>query len=195
MDEAVSSTQHEQPGLESDPSSAISGLPGNVNLELLQQATSYLNSGIAGSGSDTGSAVNEDPGFHEHVNSLRDTMFYVCQGNCLCSTVNNRGKVIYCYGDLVPRGDEILGAEAVQADGGTSSNDLLLAQLGVCTFGICVLLLVLILIRSSIRSMKSHLEKMSNRLPYHFDDDEMSNHSATSPQINDSKTMDTMSEK
>jgi hypothetical protein len=40
--------------------------------------------------------------------------------------------------------------------------------------------------------MKSHLEKMSNRLPYHFDDDEMSNHSATSPQINDSKTMDTM---
>ena len=70
---------HEQPGLESDPSSAISGLPGNVNLELLQQATSYLNSGIAGSGSDAGSAVNEDPGFHEHVNSLRDTMFYVCQ--------------------------------------------------------------------------------------------------------------------
>ena len=70
---------HEQPGLESDPSSAISGLPGNVNLELLQQATSYLNSGISGSGSDAGSAVNEDPGFHEHVNSLRDTMFYVCQ--------------------------------------------------------------------------------------------------------------------
>ena len=26
------------------------------------------------------SAINEvDPGFHEHVNSLRDTMFYVCQ--------------------------------------------------------------------------------------------------------------------
>ena len=70
---------HEQPGLESDPSSAISGLPGNVNLELLQQATSYLNSAISGSGSDAGSAVNEDPGFHEHVNSLRDTMFYVCQ--------------------------------------------------------------------------------------------------------------------
>ena len=70
---------HEQPGLESDPSSAISGLPGNVNLELLQQATAYLNSGISGSGSDAGSAVNEDPGFHEHVNSLRDTMFYVCQ--------------------------------------------------------------------------------------------------------------------
>ena len=66
-------------------------------------------------------------------------LFLHCQGNCLCSTVNNRGKVIYCYGDLVPRGDEILGAEAVQADGGTSSNDLLLAQLGVCTFGICVL--------------------------------------------------------
>merc|ERR1739842_163294 len=97
--------------------------------------------------------INEDPGFHEHVNSLRDTMFYVCQGSCL---------------------------------GGTSSKDLLAAQLGVWTFGIFALLLVLILIRSSIRSMKIHLEKMSNRLPYHFDDDEMSNHSATSPQINDS---------
>jgi len=192
MDEAVSSTQHEQPGLESDPSSAISGLPGNVNLELLQQATSYLNSGISGSGSDAGSAVNEDPGFHEHVNSLRDTMFYVCQGSCLCGTVNNRGKVIYCYGDLVPRHGELFAEGAQGADGGTSSKDLLAAQLGVWTFGIFALLLVLILIRSSIRSMKSHLEKMSNRLPYHFDDDEMSNHSATSPQINDSKTMDTM---
>ena len=54
-------------------------------------------------------------------------------------------------------------------------------------------LLVLILIRKSIRSMKNHLEKMSSRLPYHFDDDEMSNHSATSPQINaKDTTMDTM---
>jgi len=138
-----------------------------------------LNSGIAGSGSDTGSGVNEDPGFHEHVNSL-------------CGTVNNRGKVIYCYGDLVPRHGELFAEGAQGADGGTSSKDLLAAQLGVWTFGIFALLLVLILIRSSIRSMKSHLEKMSNRLPYHFDDDEMSNHSATSPQINDSKTMDTM---
>jgi hypothetical protein len=183
MDEAVSSPQHEQPGLESDPSSAAaaSGLPGNINYEL------YLNGG------DTGPApaINEDPGFHEHVNSLRDTMFYVCQGSCLCGTVNNRGKVIYCYGDLVPRHGELF-AEGAQTDGGTSSKDLLAAQLGVWTFGIFALLLVLILIRKSIRSMKNHLEKMSNRLPYHFDDDEMSNHSATSPQINDSKTMDTM---
>ena len=41
--------------------------------------------------------------------------------------------------------------------------------------------------------MKNHLEKMSSRLPYHFDDDEMSNHSATSPQINaKDTTMDRM---
>jgi len=183
MDEAVSSPQHEQPGLESDPSSAsAAGLPGNINYEL------YLNGG------DTGPApaINEDPGFHEHVNSLRDTMFYVCQGSCLCGTVNNRGKVIYCYGDLVPRHGELF-AEGAQTDGGTSSKDLLAAQLGVWTFGIFALLLVLILIRKSIRSMKNHLEKMSNRLPYHFDDDEMSNHSATSPQINaKDTTMDTM---
>jgi len=182
MDEAVSSSQHEQPGLDSDPSSAAAGLPGNINT-----LVNYLN-GAEGAGP----AINEDPGFHEHVHSLRDTMFYVCQGNCLCGTVNNRGKVIYCYGDLVPRQGDML-AEGAMAEQGTSSNDLLAAQLGVATFGIVVLLLVLILIRKSIRSMKNHLEKMSNRLPYHYDDDEMSNHSATSPQINaKDTTMDTM---
>ena len=54
-------------------------------------------------------------------------------------------------------------------------------------------LLVLILIRKSISSMKRHLEKMTDRLPYHFDDDMISNHSASSPRI-DAKdtTMDTM---
>ena len=51
----------------------------------------------------------------------------------------------------------------------------------------------MILIRKSISSMKRHLEKMTDRLPYHFDDDMISNHSATSPQINaKDTTMDTM---
>ena len=54
-------------------------------------------------------------------------------------------------------------------------------------------LIVLILIRKSIRSMKRHLEKMTDRLPYHFDDDSTSNHSATSPNMHGKDTtMDTM---
>ena len=54
-------------------------------------------------------------------------------------------------------------------------------------------LIVLILIRKSISSMKRHLEKMTDRLPYHFDDDMISNHSATSPNMHGKDTtMDTM---
>ena len=69
---------------------------------------------------------------------LKDTMFYVCQGSCLCGTVNNRGKVIYCYGDLVPRHGELF-AEGADQQGSTSSKDLLAAQLGIWTFGIFAL--------------------------------------------------------
>jgi len=185
MDEAVSSPQHEQPGPLSDIEPSVSSSFANsLNYDL------YLNPGE--SGFNPGSAINEDPGFQEHVNSLRDTMFYVCQGSCLCGTVNNRGKVIYCYGDLVPRHGELF-AEGGEQQGTTSSKDLLAAQLGIWTFGIFALLIVLILIRKSISSMKRHLEKMTDRLPYHFDDDMGSNHSASSPHINaKDTTMDTM---
>jgi len=181
MDEAVSSPQYEQPG--EDPSTSNSAFQeSSLNYDV------YLSS----DGVPSATGINEDPGFHEHVNSLRDTMFYVCQGSCLCGTVNNRGKVIYCYGDLVPRHGELF-AEGAETQGTTSSKDLLAAQLGIWTFGIIALLLMLILIRKSISSMKRHLEKMTDRLPYHFDDDMLSNHSATSPQINaKDTTMDTM---
>ena len=82
--------------------------------------------------------ISVDPGFGQHVNSLRGTMFYVCQGSCLCGTVNNRGKVIYCYGDLVPRHGELF-AEGENGSGTASSKDLLAAQLGIWTFGIFAL--------------------------------------------------------
>ena len=131
MDEAVSSPQHEQPGPLSDIEPSVSSSFANsLNYDL------YLNPGE--SGFNPGSAINEDPGFQEHVNSLRDTMFYVCQGSCLCGTVNNRGKVIYCYGDLVPRHGELF-AEGGEQQGTTSSKDLLAAQLGIWTFGIFAL--------------------------------------------------------
>lgn len=186
MDEAVSSPQHEQPSGLSISDIEPSQIVNSLNYDL------YLNPGEATEGFNPGAAINEDPGFQEHVNSLRDTMFYVCQGSCLCGTVNNRGKVIYCYGDLVPRHGELF-AEGGAEPGTTSSKDLLAAQLGIWTFGIFALLIVLILIRKSISSMKRHLEKMTDRLPYHFDDDMGSNHSASSPHINaKDTTMDTM---
>ena len=62
----------------------------------------------------------------------------VFQASCLCGTVNNRGKVIYCYGDLVPRHGELF-AEGADQQGSTSSKDLLAAQLGIWTFGIFAL--------------------------------------------------------
>lgn len=85
-----------------------------------------------------GTYHNIDPGFGDHVNNLRGTMFYVCQGSCLCGTVNNRGKVIYCYGDLVPRQGELF-ADGSEGSGSTTSKDLLAAQLGIWTFGIFAL--------------------------------------------------------
>ena len=93
-------------------------------------STRYLVGGNGGSATD--------PAFDEHVEEIRKTMFYICQSQCLCGTVNNRGKVIYCYGDLVPRHGELF-AEGAESAGQTSNKDLLAAQLGVWTFGIIAL--------------------------------------------------------
>ena len=54
-------------------------------------------------------------------------------------------------------------------------------------------LIVLILIRKSLNSMRRHLVKMTERLPLYHDDDLISNHSATSPPLHGKDTtMDTM---
>ena len=133
MDEAVSSPQHEQPAI-NEILDSVPTVPSSFGLNY----DLYLNPGEGDSNSFLPTGINEDPGFQEHVNSLRDTMFYVCQGSCLCGTVNNRGKVIYCYGDLVPRHGELF-AEGGEQQGTTSSKDLLAAQLGIWTFGIFAL--------------------------------------------------------
>merc|ERR1711860_93168 len=52
--------------------------------------------------------------------------------------------------------------------------DLLAALLGVWTFGIIALLIVLLLIRKSITSLKNYLERVSDRLPVYHDDDVLS---------------------
>jgi hypothetical protein len=105
-------------------------------------AVAFVDQGAAGANTHRNNApgtyINVDPGFEGHVNNLRGTMFYVCQGSCLCGTVNNRGKVIYCYGDLVPRQGELFG-DGAEGSGSTTSKDLLAAQLGIWTFGIFAL--------------------------------------------------------
>jgi len=147
-----------------------------------------LPASLGGIGDDS-----NDPIFRDHVKNLRGTMFYVCQGSCLCGTVNNRGKVIYCYGDLVPRHGELFAEGGEPGSTTTSSKDLLAAQLGLWAFGIFALLIVLILIRKSLNSMRRHLVKMTERLPLYHDDDLISNHSATSPPLHGKDTtMDTM---
>lgn len=86
------------------------------------------------------------------------------QGSCLCGTVNNRGKVIYCYGDLVPRQSEIFSEGQGGASAKTSPRDLLAAQLGIWVFGLLALLIVLLLIRKSISSLRRHIERVTERL-------------------------------
>ena len=61
------------------------------------------------------------------------------QGSCLCGTVNNRGKVIYCYGDLVPRHGEMFSDSSKAGAGRTTPRDLLAAQLGIWVFGLVAL--------------------------------------------------------
>jgi len=128
-------------------------------------------------------------GWQEHVRSLRDTMFYVCQGSCLCGTAGtNKGKVIYCYGDLVPRQGELFSEESEDTNK-IASRDLVAAQLGVWVIGLLALLLVLLLIRKSVSSLREHLEQVTERLPwYHDDDDLVSEPSATSPPIHHKDT-------
>jgi len=111
--------------------------------------------------------------FDNHVDNLRGTMFYVCQGSCLCGTVNNRGKVIYCYGDLVPRHSELFSDGQTNSNGRTSPRDLLAAQLGIWVFGLLALLIVLLLIRKSITSLRKHIERVTERLPVYHDDEDI----------------------
>ena len=61
------------------------------------------------------------------------------QGSCLCSQVQNSGKVIYCYGDLLPRHNSIIAPEENKQDSSTSPKDLIAAQLGVWTCGLLAL--------------------------------------------------------
>lgn len=76
------------------------------------------------------------------LNIQQYKMHYTFQGSCLCSSsVKNVGKVIYCYGDLLPRNNGLL-SQSKSSESGTgksSSKDLIVAQLGVWVLGLLAL--------------------------------------------------------
>ena len=84
------------------------------------------------------------------------------QGSCLCGTVNNRGKVIYCYGDLVPRHSELFSEGGGGAQGRTSPRDLLAAQLGIWVFGLLALwvLSLVVELQTKVREHFTFTEKV-----------------------------------
>ncbi len=75
----------------------------------------------------------------------------------------------------------------------SSGVGLAIDLLYICLHYFVYRLIVLLLIRKSIASLKQHLEKVTDRLPYHYDDELLSNHSATSPPLHTKDTtMETM---
>ena len=76
------------------------------------------------------------------LNIQQYKMHYTFQGSCLCSSsVKNVGKVIYCYGDLLPRNNGLLSQSksSESGNGKSSSKDLIVAQLGVWVLGLLAL--------------------------------------------------------
>jgi hypothetical protein len=60
------------------------------------------------------------------------------QSSCLCRTVNNRAKVIYCFSDMVPmHGDKFEGSPSIQ--GGNYDRNILSAQIVVWVVGFSAL--------------------------------------------------------
>ena len=75
-------------------------------------------------------------------NNHQYKMHFSFQGSCLCSSsVKNIGKVIYCYGDLLPRHNGLLSQSksSESGNGKSSSKDLIVAQLGVWVLGLLAL--------------------------------------------------------
>ena len=61
------------------------------------------------------------------------------QGSCLCGSIKNSGKVIYCYGDLLPRNNVYSQSKSSETSKTSSPKDLLAAQLGVWVCGLLAL--------------------------------------------------------
>jgi len=108
-------------------------------------------------------------------------MFYVCKGSCLCGTVKNTGKVIYCYGEILPRNNELLSP--VKNSEKKSPKDLLVAQLAVWICGLLALFVLLLLIRKSITSLRKHIERVTDRLPKYHDHEDMMSPPPQSPSL------------
>ena len=68
------------------------------------------------------------------------TSHLTLQSSCLCRTVNNRGKLIYCYSDLLPlHGDQYDVVREGELEGDAVTNSLLTAQLVILLLGVAAL--------------------------------------------------------
>merc|ERR1712037_266023 len=85
------------------------------------------------------------------------TMFYICQGYCLCQSGETSG-VVYCYGDLVPR----VGQE--EENGGLKEwyGTILTIQLAVWVVGLLAIILLLCLVLRSLFSLEVQLVRLVN---------------------------------
>ena len=68
----------------------------------------------------------------------RNLLKFYFQSSCLCRTVNNRAKVIYCFSDMVPmHGDKFEVSASIQ--GGNYDRNILSAQIVVWVVGLSAL--------------------------------------------------------
>ncbi|CAB4065345.1 EDEM2 [Lepeophtheirus salmonis] len=109
-----------------------------------QQVPSFFNMRLEG-----------DPAFSDQLKASKDTMFYICKGACLCGIVDNKGKVIYCYGEFFPRQGDIFQDEEEYRIS-SSNYGLLAAQVAITIVGLFAILIVLILIKSTLSSYLHH---------------------------------------
>ncbi|XP_040567397.1 uncharacterized protein [Lepeophtheirus salmonis] len=113
-----------------------------------------------------------DPAFSDQLKASKDTMFYICKGACLCGIVDNKGKVIYCYGEFFPRQGDIFQDEEEYRIS-SSNYGLLAAQVAITIVGLFAILIVLILIKSTLSSLHRHVDKVTDFLPSYHDSDDM----------------------
>ena len=66
--------------------------------------------------------------------------FYICQNSCLCRTVNNRGKLLYCYSDTLPgQEDNAVYSTVEDSDSLTLTTNLLTAETVIWSLGLTAL--------------------------------------------------------
>jgi len=89
-------------------------------------------------------------------------LFQVCQGTCLCSPSSEgygKGKVLYCYGEVVLQRASLREDEEDSAEEGEVYS-LQLAQLIAVAVLLCAVLFVLITIKQSLTKLQKQIKKI-----------------------------------